>query len=705
MTLSFLSNYTSKIPGETTMPDVVRTIQSDLALKSITQTYRSTANRHIKEQSPCIAAACRLNGGKSEKHITALTALSMADFDHLLPEQIEPMRARLNADPHTLLSYVTISGRGLRVFFRYEPDTSAPFDQQKRFYKKAFAVGNEYFATLLGTAYDRQCKNIGRLSGLAHDPAVHYNPNALPFTATEIEQRYSAVETQLKLQQRGKRDNARLERTFTATLAPELEAEGALYAPGSHNDYVMRLGYKLNSLGFPLDTVLPWALARFADYDGTEQVVRSCYLRTDEFGKRKRTARSGAQQNDRKNYASVDDITAFLTANIHLRYNVVTMRTEYQPAEEGKQPHPERWKILNDRTVNSLWKRMAETGIHANCQDVFRIIESDFTDAFHPFAHYLDNLPPWHEGDTDHILRLASTVSVKGGEQKQRLFARYLRKWLVGMVAAWIKPDIVNHVILVLIGPQGSFKTTWFNHLLPPCLRSYFLTKTNSQRMNKDDLLALTQYALINFEELDTMRPAELNQLKAAVTMTSVDERAAYARYTEHRPHLASFCGTGNNIQFLTDPTGNRRWLPFEVDTITSPHSQPFDHTGIYAQAYALLKSGFRYWFDQEEIKVLNTHNHRYETPRLEYELVNTYFRKPNDGEHGLFMTTAQILQYVGENITQKLSAENIGRAMSESGFERKRVKSLRGFIVIKRDTEELKSHLRIMAMNSDTDD
>ena len=90
------------------------------------------------------------------------------------------------------------------------------------------------------------------------------------------------------------------------------------------------------------------------------------------------------------------------------------------------------------------------------------------------------------------------------------------------------------------------------------------------------------------------MRPSELNQLKAAVTMPSIDERAAYAHYHEHRKHIASFCGTGNNAQFLSDPTGNRRWLPFEVESIESPRDHPFDYEAIYAQAYALYQEGFQ---------------------------------------------------------------------------------------------------------------
>lgn len=90
-------------------------------------------------------------------------------------------------------------------------------------------------------------------------------------------------------------------------------------------------------------------------------------------------------------------------------------------------------------------------------------------------------------------------------------------------------------------------------------------------------------------EELDTMSPRDLNQLKAAVTMQSIDERAAYAHYHEHRSHIATFCGTGNNAQFLSDPTGNRHWLPFEVESIQSPREHLFCYEGIYARVVRLI--------------------------------------------------------------------------------------------------------------------
>ncbi len=361
------------------------------------------------------------------------------------------------------------------------------------------------------------------------------------------------------------------------------------------------------------------------------------------------------------------------------------------------------FQILTDRIVNTLYVDMSRVK-RVNIHDMIRLIESSYTPEYNPLSDYLDHLPPWQDGDRDYILELAETVTVKGGKAMQERFAWYLRKWLVGMLAGWLKDDVVNNVILVLIGPQGSYKTTWFNYLLPPELRRYFYTKSNSQRMNKDDLLALTQYALVCCEELDAMKTAEQNQLKAVVTMTTVNERAAYARYTEQRQHIASFCGTGNNVQFLSDPTGSRRWLPFEIDHIRSPRDHPFNYEGIYAQAYALLNDGFQYWFPPEEVREVNTHNRRYETPRLEHELIQAYFRVPNSDENGQFMTTARIMERISGALTQKLSPVNIGRAMSELGFKQKRVGNIRGFIVEARTAEEMQMLQKRMAMDAEDD-
>ena len=400
-------------------------------------------------------------------------------------------------------------------------------------------------------------------------------------------------------------------------------------------------------------------------------------------------------------YASIDDIMTFLDNHVMLRHNVVTGRVEYRFPTTYYNKTPTEWQPISDRVVNSLWAEMSKQK-QVRVQDMQRVIESDYVADYDPFRFYMDNLPLWNEDKDYYIMELAMSVIVKGEAEEQMLFCQCLKKWLVGMVACWLDPKVVNNVILVLIGEQGSYKTTWFSYLLPPELRSYFRIKTNASRMTKDDLLSLTQYGLVCYEELDTMGNRELNELKSAVTMPSIDERPAYGRYHEHRRHLASFCGTGNNVQFLNDPTGNRRWLPFEVDSIMSPRMFPFNYEGIYSQARRLYRDGFQYWFSQSEIQRLNSHNRQFETPRLETELVDIYFRKPNEHETGEFMPVARAMQIIGGNTTQKLSPLMIGRAFMELGYECRRTNHSRGYLVVQRSGLEIKERMKDMAVTGD---
>ena len=419
----------------------------------------------------------------------------------------------------------------------------------------------------------------------------------------------------------------------------------------------------------------------------------------EEKPKKKRKKKTAEGNKERKpNWkeytASVEDIKTFLADRIFLRHNVITGRVECKLPSSYWNDGTE-WQPISDRVVNSLWAELSKEKT-VRAQDIYRVIESDFVQDFHPFRFYLEHLPPWN--GENHILAMSVSVMVKGEVEEQMRFAEYLTKWLVGMVAGWIDDTVVNNVILVLIGEQGSYKTTWFNYLLPPELSGYFYTKTNASRMGRDELLTLAQYGLVCCEELDTMSNRELNQLKAAVTMPSIDERAAYAHFHEHRKHIASFCGTGNNTQFLNDPTGNRRWLPFEVRSIDSPRDKPFDYEGIYSQAYALYQQGFRYWFTQDEIMALAVHNQAFEAPQIEQELVDVYFRRPREHESGEYMPVSRAMQIIGGSLSQQVNASRLGQAFKTQGYEYKRTAHSRGYIVVQRDAMEIKERLKMLA-------
>ena len=393
----------------------------------------------------------------------------------------------------------------------------------------------------------------------------------------------------------------------------------------------------------------------------------------------------------------MEDIQQFLSDRVLMRYNLVTHQTEVHwltDFGDDLQQIPQ-WERINDRIENTLWKELSKEK-PVRMRDLQYVIGSDYVPAYHPFRFYLEHLPPWTEEQGDNIMELSLSVNVKGDSDEQFLFAEYLKKWLVAMVASWMDDRVVNNVMLVLIGPQGAYKTTWFAHLLPPQLREYFYTKTNSGMVSKDDLLTLSQYGLMCWEELDSMQLKELNKLKAVMTMPSINERAAYAHYHENRPHLASFCGTGNNVQFLSDPTGTRRWLPFEVENIDSPMTSPFNYEGIYSQAYALYRQGFRYWFDRNEILRLSQHNQQFETARSEHELIDEYFRQPVGIEGGEYLPASVILQLVGGTSMKDINATKLGRALTAMGFESKMTRGIRRYRVVRRSTSEMQQHRQL---------
>lgn len=678
--LNLFKGYRDMEPTETTLEHIVKLIRQDAETAVHTKKHRHYLKRQEpaaaareKAACPCFAVSVHFDGGKRKEHINGWTHLCLADFDHIPPEQMEECIRRVREDRHTLLAYTTISGTGLRVVAAYDAARDYEPRSEQELHVLAFGRINHHYEALTGHPYDEKCKNCTRLSGLAHDPEAYFQPEATPFVIAKPRPEEHPA--------RQKAQRMKLRRMVEAA-EQVLADEGVAYTEHHHNEYIMRMGYLLNAYGAEQEAVTDWAVKRFADYHGdVEGILRSCYQHTEEHGTRSLgTRRKDADAAQGQGRVTVDDIEAFLNRQGRFRKNTVTGKYEFAP--EGTDD----FKDLTDREVNSMWRRLCKESGPARKTDVQTVIESDFVPLYNPFREYVDALPPW-DGTTDHIGRLAAQVHVK---EDGELFVRFFKKWLVAMLAALLEEETVNHEILVLIGRQGIYKTTWLNNLLPPALRRYFYLKSNSRNITRDDLLTLSEFALVCLEELDEMESKELNQLKALTTMRHVNERAAYARYKEMRPHIASFCGTSNNRQFLNDLSGNRRWMPFEVESIDSPYDHVPDYTEIFAQAYALTRNGFAYWLDDEEVKTLNRHNRQFEVPCLEQELILTHYRRPMEGETCIFVTNAQILARINVGLRQGLSTVKIGMVMSQAGFQQVRVAGKRGYRVVELTGDEI---------------
>lgn len=687
ITLSLFRGYADTCPVETTLSEIVRIIREDSSVRDRTEKHRyylsqgnTKAASREKASCPCFAVAVRFRGGKQLAHICGWTGLGMVDIDHIPADRLAEVREKVVSDAHTHLCYTTVSGQGLRILYRLNlPEGFGESSEAVSAYRNTFLSVCRYYTALTGCECDLACKNATRLSGLAHDSEVYFHPEA---TAFEIE----------KVQEGAKKRNYRLERAVTLA-GRRLRKEGIEFVPGHHNEYVMRMGYLFNEYGIPIEESVEWAKVKFAAYDGDiEAIFRSCYADESKFGKKQLNPDRENGKSMRPKYASVREIECFLDGQASFRHNIITGYCECLPrnAEEGTE-----YVELTDRYVNSLWRRMCNEGMTVNLNDLRNVLQSEYVRPYNPFEEYFSALLEW-DGTTDHIRLLTDTVHVCRGEQE--VFAEYFKKWLVAAVASLLDAATINHVILVLVGPQGCYKTTWLSRLLPENLQRYFHIKSNYNRVTKDDLFGLSEFALVCLEEIDEMKPSELSRLKAMSTMPHISERQAYGHFKEFRTHISSFCGTTNKMQFLNDPTGERRWLPFEVAEIDNPFLHPVDYEGIYAQAYALWKGGYRFWFTEQEIETVNRRNVEFKTPDLENDLIFTCFRCPLPGEECDFVTVADVLARIGGGLKNPLSPTKVGIIMRKAGFQPVRIGNKRGYRAVVLSEEEIRRNRKAMA-------
>ena len=360
------------------------------------------------------------------------------------------------------------------------------------------------------------------------------------------------------------------------------------------------------------------------------------------------------------------EIEAYLSTHYEFRYNTVLGRTEYRSKNDAHFSKVGRYEI------NTLQREIDnDIGIITSSENLYSIIESSFSPRINPIQEYFKGLPLVDVSSISPfslkaIPHLASCVVVRNYGK----WLQYLTKWLVAVVAnAMDDRECCNHTCLVLTGEQGKFKTTFLNLLCPPALHGYSYTgKIYPQE--KDTLTYIGQNLIVNIDDqLKALNKRDENELKNLITCPMVKYRMPYDKYVEEHPHLASFVASVNGNDFLTDPTGSRRFLPFEVLSIDIERAKAISMNNVYAEAKALLKSGFRYWFDDDEIAELYRESEDFQVQTAEMELLLRCFEKPTEDESYSLMTTTEILTYLGIYTHQPLVAKRMGEALKKAGY------------------------------------
>ena len=222
----------------------------------------------------------------------------------------------------------------------------------------------------------------------------------------------------------------------------------------------------------------------------------------------------------------------FLNANFELRKNLMTGVAEYRE----KYAEDQTFKPLTEEVRNDMTLRAMELGLKSWDKDVNRFIDSTRIVQYDPVNTWLDKLPQW-DGH-DYIKDLAARVPTS-----QPHWEKYLRMWLVGMVAQWRESDkqlTGNALTPLLIGRQGCGKTRFCKIILPQELRDYYNDKLNFK--NEFDLnIALTSFAIINLDEFDKTSNGQQIVLKYLLsevpTALRQDYQAVSPLHLVHRHH------------------------------------------------------------------------------------------------------------------------------------------------------------------------
>ena len=344
-----------------------------------------------------------------------------------------------------------------------------------------------------------------------------------------------------------------------------------------------------------------------------------------------------------------EGVKRFLDYNYELRFNVMKQTEEFRPRfPEKKVGFVENpaglWRQLTDRELRRIaFEQMREVGV-AWAIDVELYVRSSVVPDYNPVSDFLSQCTSW-DGVTDHIGTLAQRVPTTFVQWPQ-----YFHRWMLGMVAQWQQRsrDYGNALVPMLIGGQGTHKSTFCKLLLPPSLREYYIDDIKLDSAEQVERM-LGRMLLVNIDEYNAKTLREQAKIKRVLTERDVQTRKMRSDQYLMLPRMASFIATTNEREPLTDPTGSRRYLCCEVTGIIDTDT-PLDYGAVYGQALAELDAGAPWYLSRDEETAIERHNQQYRQPATAEELLMAWFEPaPRKKDH--FMLATAILEELRQHV------------------------------------------------------
>ena len=407
-------------------------------------------------------------------------------------------------------------------------------------------------------------------------------------------------------------------------------------------------------------------------------------------------------------------VKKFFERNYELRYNVIKRIEEFRPRrrdgraarwderaarpderaarwdEKAAQICPkawdnpvQTWQQLTDRELDLMaFEQMEQMGV-AWAMDVKLYARSALVPRYNPVTDFLERCGTW-DGATDHIRQMARRVPTDWAA-----WPDYFHRWLLAVVAQWLQlsADYGNAVVPMLIGGQGTHKSTFCRLLLPPELREYYIDDIKLDNAEQVERM-LGRMLLVNIDEYNAKTEREQAKIKRVLTERDVQTRRMRSDQYEQLPRMASFIATTNDRQPLYDPTGSRRYLCCEVTGVIDTDT-PIDHSLLYAQALSELRGGAQWHFSKDEERLIEQHNRPYRVQTSTEEVLTTWFEPAPRGKDNLIPAPA-ILTELRRQLrpVDVPSMTLLTKALKSAGFHYGAVNGQRGWYARRREQD-----------------
>lgn len=209
----------------------------------------------------------------------------------------------------------------------------------------------------------------------------------------------------------------------------------------------------------------------------------------------------------------------------------------------------------------------------------------------------------------DHQHRLDHIMGDYLGVEETTVTQLITKLFFVGAVAKAHNPKIKFDFVLDLVGGQGAGKTTFLQKIAP---LGYY-TDQFSTFDNKDDYAVMRRALIINDDEMTATNNASFEVLKKFITLQEFEYRKPYGHQAERFDKNFVMARTTNELYYLKDKTGERRFLPLHVSKARQKHHPVTDLTDDYVkqcwgEAMQLYKDGFNFGLTKEQEEELDQH-------------------------------------------------------------------------------------------------